>query len=242
MENLRRKVEELEGRLLTYEQQAILGKLMACAASEVKSNLEEIKSDLSLSQKKDNGSPETDRSISGALMGLEKLSLAVGSWLSFAQPRTPPGTGDNLLNLIQKAISITMLQATEQQVQVSFQLPSELRRVTLEGELYQVFLGIIKSALEAMPQGGSLKINGKVKPQEIEINFRHDGPLPYPQDESPRSNSPIFTEECSLRLGLPGCETILKRNGGRLSLESRPGLGTKVQVLLSGSGNLPGSP
>ena len=98
----------------------------------------------------------------------------------------------------------------------------------VEADLYYVFINIIKNALQAMPQGGDLKVNGSLHDRQMEIAFRGYRPRPV----RPRSMDKIFEPFYStkqgiqgLGLGLPICQKILDRYGGRLVVESQPGAG-----------------
>ena len=227
--------QQLQEKLLFYEQLAIMGKIILCAAHELNSSLEGIRRYLVLAQEKENDDGKVKRCLTTALNGLHQMSLTVGSLLSYAHPPKAPRTADNLLNQLQQAVGLTLFQASEQQVQVSFHLPNELSQVTIAGELSQVFLRIIKTALQAIPQGGTLKIFGNVEPQGIEINFLHTNPG-FPPHEGIQSGQAYSSPEDNsqeLGLGEPMVGEILQRNGGQLSIETQPGLGTKVKVLLS---------
>jgi signal transduction histidine kinase len=66
-----------------------------------------------------------------------------------------------LLNLLQDAVKIMMFQANDQRVKVSLHAPQEFQQVPVDGDLYHVFINIIKNALQAMPHGGKLKVDGQ---------------------------------------------------------------------------------
>jgi signal transduction histidine kinase len=145
-----------------------------------------------------------------------------------------PRASDNLLNLLQDAVKIMMFQASDQRVQVAFHPPNDLRGLTVEGDLYHVFINIIKNALQAMSQGGKLNIFGKVNDKMVEIDFQDTGPGLSSHELSQIFQPFYSTKEGTqgLGLGLPICRKILERYGGQLAVESQPGQGTMVKILL----------
>ncbi len=232
------EVEELRQRLHLYEHLAIMGKLSLCVAHELNNPLDGIRRFLSLAQMKKNDPGEVDRYLSEAIKGLHKMSLTIRSLLSSANPLKAPRSTDNLLNLLQDAVKIMMFQASDQRVQVSFQPPKEFRNLTVEGDLYHVFINIIKNALQAMPQGGKLNIYGLINDKRVEINFEDTGPGLSSHELSQIFQPFYSTKEGTqgLGLGLPICRKILERYGGQLAVQSQPGKGTKVQIILPKSG------
>ena len=102
------------------------------------------------------------------------------------------------------------------------------------GDLYHVFLNIIKNALQAMPQGGHLHISGLLYPEEVEITFEDTGAGLSPQELEQIFQPFYSTKEGTkgLGLGLPICQKIIERLGGRLTVTSRPGQGTRVGIIL----------
>jgi two-component system sporulation sensor kinase A len=97
-----------------------------------------------------------------------------------------------------------------------------------------VFLNIIKNALQAMPQGGHLHIGGLLHPEEVEITFEDTGAGLSPQELEQIFQPFYSTKEGAkgLGLGLPICQKIVERHGGRLMVASRPPKGTKVSIFL----------
>ena len=108
----------------------------------------------------------------------------------------------------------------------------------MEGDLYHVFINIIKNALQAMPQGGKLHIHGAVNNKRAEIDFEDTGPGLSSHELSQIFQPFYSTKEGvqGLGLGLPICRKILERYGGQLTVQSQPGHGTTVKILLPKSG------
>ena len=229
------EVEQLKHRLQLYEHLAIMGKLTLCVAHELNNPLDGIRRYLSLALLKKEDPREVERYLAEAQKGLQKMSLSLKSLMFSAKPlKAPPRATDTLLNLLQDAIKIMMFEASDQRVQVSFHPDPEFAKVVVEADLYHVFINVIKNALQAMPQGGELHINGYLHERRIEITFEDTGPGLSPQELDQIFQPFYSTKEGTqgLGLGLPICQKILDRYGGRLVAESHPERGTKVTVIL----------
>ena len=146
------EVEQLRQRLHLYEHLAIMGRLSLCVAHELNNPLDGVRRYLSLAQVKKDDPGEVERYLIEAQKGLQKMALTIRALLSSANPLKAPRSTDNLLNLLQDAVKIMMFQASDQRVQVSCHLPPEFQRITVDGDLYHVFINVIKNALQAMPQ------------------------------------------------------------------------------------------
>lgn len=229
------ELETLKQRLQLYEHLAIMGKLTLCVAHELNNPLDGIRRYLSLALMKKDNAGEVERYLSEVQKGLQKMSVSIKSLMFSANPqKAPPRANDSLYNLLQDAIKIMMFQASDQRVQMAFQPPAEFWDLVVEADLYYVFINIIKNALQAMPQGGNLKVNGLLDQQQVEIDFEDTGPGLAPE-ELEKIFQPFYSTKQGIQglgLGLPICQKILDRYGGRLEVDSQPGRGTKVRVVL----------
>lgn len=232
------ELEKLKQKLHLYEHLAIMGKLSLCVAHELNNPLDGVYRFLTLAQKKKDDPQEVERYLNEAQKGLQKMSMTIRSLLSSANPLKAPPKTDSLLNLLQEAVKIMMFQASDQRVQVSLHAPKALQQVPVEGDLYHVFINIIKNALQAMPQGGKLKVDGTIGAEDIAIHFQDTG-SGLTHEELGQIFQPFYsTKEGTqgLGLGLPICRKILERYTGQLIVESQPGKGTRVTILLPKSG------
>jgi two-component system sensor histidine kinase AtoS len=229
------EAEQLKQRLELYEHLAIMGKLTLCVAHELNNPLDGIRRYLSLAIIKKDDSASVERYLTEAQKGLQKMSLSIKSLMFSANPfKGPPRASDTVFNLLQDAIKIMMFQASDQRVQVDFSAPPEFEKIITEADLYYVFINIIKNALQAMPQGGCLKVNCSLHVRQMEITFQDNGPG-LTAEEMDHIFQPFYsTKEGAqgLGLGLPICQKILARYDGRLAVESQRGHGTTVRVLL----------
>jgi signal transduction histidine kinase/CheY-like chemotaxis protein len=227
------EVEQLRQRLNLYEHLAIMGKLTLCVAHELNNPLDGIRRYLSLAAMKKDEPETVERYLAEAQKGLHKMSMSIKSLMFSANPaKAPPRASDNLLNLLQDAIKIMMFQASDQRVQVDFHPPSEFEQLTVEADLYYVFINIIKNALQAMPHGGRLDVKGCLEDHQVEVSFQDTGPG-LSVEEMDKIFQPFYSTKDGVQglgLGLPICQKILERYKGRLVVESHPGQGTKVRL------------
>jgi PAS domain S-box-containing protein len=229
------EAEQLKQRLELYEHLAIMGKLTLCVAHELNNPLDGIRRYLSLAIMKKEDPPSVERYLTEAQKGLQKMSMSLKSLMFSANPfKAPPRASDTVLNLLQDAIKIMMFQASDQRVQIDFHSPPEFGQILTEADLYYVFINIIKNALQAMPQGGHLEVNGSLNEHQLEISFGDTGGGLTSQELDHIFQPFYSTKEGAqgLGLGLPICQKILERYQGRLVVDSQLEVGTKVRVML----------
>ena len=104
------------------------------------------------------------------------------------------------------------------------------------GQSEQVVLALVINAVDAMPNGGNLKLRTLRRPNsgEVAIEVEDDG-AGIPKDVLPHLFEPFFTtkeREHGLGLGLAISLSIVERHQGRIEVKSELGRGTKFTVIL----------
>ena len=102
-----------------------------------------------------------------------------------------------------------------------------------EKQLKQVFINLIKNAIEAMPNGGRIKINSKVlKEHKIHISIQDEG-CGIDDKNILNLGEPFFTtKKDGTGLGLMISSQIINDHKGSMKFESNYGKGTNVLVTL----------
>jgi len=102
-----------------------------------------------------------------------------------------------------------------------------------KAKLKQVFLNLVKNAIEAMEGGGRLSILSELKGNEVEIIIEDNGGGISDKDLG-RIFSPFFTtKRHGTGLGLAISKSIIEEHpGGSISVESEGGKGTKFRISL----------
>jgi two-component system nitrogen regulation sensor histidine kinase GlnL len=113
-----------------------------------------------------------------------------------------------------------------------------------EAMLRQVFLNVLKNAIEAMQAAGTLTVTTRVETDFhlrnagceqsmlLSVDIEDTGPGIAPED-CERIFTPFFTTKTSgTGLGLAVSQRIVTQHGGLIRIESEPGRGTRVRISL----------
>jgi len=107
--------------------------------------------------------------------------------------------------------------------------------VANEGQLRQVFLGLVTNALDAMDGRGTLTVATRRRnAREVEVAFADEGPG-IPDHILPRVFDPFFTTKPpgqGTGLGLAIAQGIVADHDGRFEVDTRVGAGTTFRVIL----------
>ncbi len=104
-------------------------------------------------------------------------------------------------------------------------------------ELREVFVNIILNALDAMPQGGLLRVTTEKKGEWVRTHFTDSG-VGMSREVCDHIFEPFFTTKgvTGMGLGLAVSYSIIERHGGRIEARSNPGRGTTFTVTLPVAG------
>jgi signal transduction histidine kinase len=101
-----------------------------------------------------------------------------------------------------------------------------------KNQLKQVFLNLLKNAIEAMPKGGSIDVSVKEKEEgKISIQIIDQG-IGIPKERIPTLGEPFYTtKEKGIGLGLMVCYKIIENHNGKLTIESKVNKGTTIEII-----------
>jgi len=106
--------------------------------------------------------------------------------------------------------------------------------LTDRNQLVQVFVNLVKNAVDAMPQGGTLTLTTRHLGDRVAIAVQDTG-CGIPADQLDQIFMPFFTTKdpgSGTGLGLSVSYTIIKTFGGTVRVDSAPGVGSTFTVEL----------
>jgi signal transduction histidine kinase len=216
------------------EHLAVLGKLLAGVAHEVRNPLTGIRSTVQLWERL----PETARtpeSLQAVVQGVDRLNEIVSRLLLFSR------VGDNDerrpvdINLVlTETLNLMEAQAASQSVAIERDFEPNLPNVCGSASaLRQVFLNLATNALQAMPQGGRLLCRTvyQAHNRTVEIIFSDSGPG-IPTNVLKKLFEPFFTTRADgTGLGLALCREFILQHGGQITVEpGMPGVTFRVVI------------
>ncbi|MEW6182904.1 MAG: ATP-binding protein [Bacillota bacterium] len=224
---LRRRMEDCE-RLITA------GEVAAGLAHEIRNPLAAAAGAIQLCEMISD--PAKQQEVLRKLRGeLDRMSKVLTDFLRFAKPG---GKVDiqpiNLVALVNDLEFLIRSEALQYEVALIFSEAPEVFPIVRgdENNLKQVFINIAKNAIEAMPEGGLLKISWLRNDNRAGVQFEDNGPG-IPRENLPMIFRPFYTTKLGgTGLGLSISSALIKDMGGEMNLKSVPGKGTTIQVML----------
>jgi two-component system NtrC family sensor kinase len=238
------ELERAYHRLVQSEKMASLGKLAAVVAHEVNNPLAGILTYSKLiSRLVDKGLENAERrkEVKNDLLEIEGESRRCGAivknLLTFARQAPLNPQKNDLTGVVERCLLLMGHQCDLQQVDVQSRLDPRMPSIYCDaGQIQQVLLALLMNAVEAMPQGGRLKVETAYNPErrEARIMVSDDG-MGIPEDVLPHIFEPFFTTKAEgngVGLGLAIAFGIVQQHGGNIEVSSTPQKGTTFTVTL----------
>ena len=96
----------------------------------------------------------------------------------------------------------------------------------------QALLNLVKNGLQAIENGGTVRIEARVLKNRVEVSISDTGAGISSDQMEKIFNYYYTTKEKGVGLGLPIAHRIIEAHGGQLTVESQVGSGTKVTIAL----------
>ncbi|MEK8128100.1 PAS domain S-box protein [Paenibacillus filicis] len=222
----RKKTEEL---LRNSEKLSVAGQLAAGVAHEIRNPLTALKG---FTQFMKAGAQYKDHYLDIMISELDRIEQIINELLILAKPQAVTFQKRPLSPILHHVLSLLESQANMSGIEFHTRIGDDLPDVHCEeNHLKQVFINILKNAMEAMHAGGRIDISAvQSGPHTVFITLADNGPG-IPAEVLSRLGEPFFTTKPSgSGLGLMISQKIMAEHNGRLHIESELGKGTLVQI------------
>ena len=228
------EVKKLERQARFNEQLAAVGELAAGIAHEIRNPLASISGSVQvLSNELSVGSAER-RLMEIIVSESNRLSKILEEFLRFVRPQERRVAYFDVATNILEVLELFRLS---DEISDAHRIVEDVRPLesTLSGDrdqIRQIVYNVAKNAVRAMPQGGTLTVEGREEGAWYSIKFRDTG-RGMSEDEIARVFTPFSTAfDGGTGLGMAIVRRIVEDHGGAIDVESRPGEGTTVTILL----------
>jgi len=166
--------------------------------------------------------------------GLMRIANMVEGLLDFARKSAQILSPIDIPRSIRRVFSSFGDRILAQNIKVETEFDENIP-VIMNADVEQIFVNIIKNAIQAMPSGGTLSVKAKMlSPQLFEATFTDTGPG-IPDEIQGNIFDPFFTTKDigqAVGLGLSVSQGIAESYGGSIDVESESHKGTTFAVRL----------
>lgn len=245
IETAMKDLTDNQERLIQAEKLASMGQMAAGIAHEINNPLGVVlmyshllKEELADSSR---GREDLERIIAEA----ERTRGIVRGILNFAREEKVQRAPTDINALLRAAAEAMLAASPSGRYRVVFALDPSLEPQMVDGgQLRQVFDNLMKNAVEAMPDGGTIHAATENGDGEICMSVADTGPG-IPEANLPKMFTPFFTTKKvgkGTGLGLSVCYGIVKMHGGSIQATNRKGGGACFTVRLKRSTAAPAAP
>lgn len=229
-------LQEVQDRLIQSERLAIIGRMAAKVAHEVRSPLSAISLNAELLEDEIKGYPgaptkEAMDLLQSIKSQLEALSDLIEEYLSFTRLPKPRLERESLGEILDDLLRFLKGEIAERGIMVKEEFDQRAPWIMVDRRrLRQALLNILRNAFEAMPHGGNLTISTRIKGENVDIAIADTG-IGIPPDQQERIFEPFFTtKDRGSGLGLTIAKQIIEEHGGTIACSSGLGRGTTFTI------------
>ncbi len=237
--------KEMEEDLKRADRLAMLGTLAAGLAHEIKNPLGGIKGAAQLLRREADRIPTIAQYTDIMIREVDRVNLLIEQLLDLSQPAKLNLASLNIHEILDDVLFLEGQTVQGSKIVVRKNYDPSLPPIRGDRvQLAQVFLNLVKNALQAMNGRGCLTVTTRIEtvfhirePGRKRVNFiwvdvEDDGPG-IKEEELSHIFSPFFTTKNNgTGLGLAICYRIIKEHGGLIRVENREGKGASFKVSL----------
>jgi len=223
--------KELEQRLVKAERLASIGELAGQIGHDLRNPLTGIKGGVYFLRTKGDKVNNADRemileTIDNAIEDSNRIINSLVDYSSELRLQlakcTPKSLLLNCLSKIQVPERISILDHTADDLEMFLDAP----------KMEKVFASIIKNAIDATPEKGTIEIRSALLGSDVKITFADSG-TGIPENVLPKIFSPLTTTKAKgMGMSLAICKRIVDAHGGKIAVESAVGKGTTFTITL----------
>ena len=224
------------------QQLASIGQLAAGVAHEINNPLAVINQtagyikDLFIFKDQARNDDELIEYIDSILDAVDRCGTITRQLLGFVRQFDVKIKKVNLQKLISQVLSFHKKEAEYRRINVTVSIPDPFPELeTDSSKLQQVLVNLVNNAFQAVEEGNRLDIIAhQLDTQTIELVI-HDTGCGIPEENLKRIHEPFFStkkDRMGTGLGLSITYSLVKKLGGRISVQSTEGVGTSFTIIL----------
>jgi signal transduction histidine kinase len=228
----------LEEKLHEAERLSAVGQLASGIAHEIRNPLNFINLTIDhLRARMEKGAADPS-GADAALLGqmkeeIVRLNTMVSNFLTFGRPGRLVKQRGDVNAVVAGLTALIEARAGAQSVEIVLSLDPGARPIPFDPDAIRTALtNVMANALQAMPEGGRLQISTGPVEEGAAVTISDTGGGISPENIDKVFEPYFTTKETGIGLGLALTRKILMEHGGNISIDSTPGRGTTVRIVI----------
>jgi two-component system sensor histidine kinase HydH len=225
------QIRELEKEVIKSRHLTSISSLAAGVAHEIRNPLSSIKGFAIYLKERLQADSEDKKTADIIVDEVERLNRVITQLIEFARPMELKKEKARISDLVGHALKLIETETQKNNIKINVAPGNNGLFAEVDPDkVKQVLLNIFLNALAAMKNGGSLDISIFEEKKNVQVVVKDTG-TGIEQKNLPRIYDPYFTSKpAGTGLGLAVVQKIMEAHGGKISVESTTGKGTKVSL------------
>jgi len=227
-------VRRIENEIELSHRLASIGRLTSGVAHEVKNPINAIVVHLELLREKmREANPDTRRHMDIISNEIHRLDRVVQTLVDFNRPVELRLKTTDLRRVLEEVIQLAAPEAEQNGVGIITQLGNEPLPVLIDYDLVKQALdNVVLNGIQAMPEGGTLRITARRDDKAAAVEIRDAGPGIPPEIRDKIFNLYFTTKKTGSGIGLAMTYRVLQMHHGSLDFDTELGRGSTFRLCL----------
>jgi signal transduction histidine kinase len=229
------RLRSAQAELIHREKLAAMGRLVAQLSHEINNPIYNIQNCLEVLDRRGDPLDPNREFLTLAREELQRMAVLTGQLLDQSRPLSDAATSLDMNMLVQRVVTLAAHDLRSNSVEFDLDLEPGLPHVIAHPDaIQQVLANLVANAMDAMPNGGRLRIRTRSETDAVETVVEDTG-LGIPDEHLPHIFEAFYTTKPGIRgvgLGLFVSEGIVRGHRGQLRVDSSADTGTRFVVRL----------
>lgn len=228
-------LRQMELAVARAERLAGIGRLAANIAHEIRNPLASISGSVEVLRRLPGADPETRNLVDIAVREVDRVNALITSLLDYARPRSEERQHLDLGELVTDIAKIFEQERRPKDIQLQVHSQPDVVVEAASGQMHQVLWNLLRNAVEAMPDGGTIYLAAGLKPGQPgeAILMVRDTGIGIAEADLDHIFEPFFSRKPEgTGLGLATTARIVEDHRGSIEVKSKLGRGTTFTIRL----------
>jgi len=226
-------IQKARHELIRQERISTIGRMASSIVHDLRNPLAAIYGGAEMMVDTDLSQAQVKRLAGNIYNSSRRIQEMLQDLLQVTRGRTQEREVCGIREVVDAAIDAVSQSAAEQNVRISASVPDDLAAPLERSRMERVLLNLLSNAIEAMPSGGEIDVEARREGPSVRIEVSDNGPGISPEIRGQLFQPFVsYGKKNGLGLGLALSRQSVMDHGGDISVEDRPGGGTRFVIRL----------